>query len=199
MAKKNYGLYLDETRVSQAMAGVVKQKFDGNFSKFMDHLLQQSVDNAPPVLEGKSDVIAELARLYHPTLVDSFAASLGGKSQPRIVARLLEALADALARPGFDPRSPFHLYTSEEKFVEVVKDKPAVMTALQSVLEQLTLAAEDSEVAARHAAEKAGNYQTTPSDPVASAVAAGVAAKAKHKPHPAKPTPPRGGPAGNGS
>lgn len=117
MAKKTYSVYLDEDRVTKASGGVVKRApYEGNFSAYMDDLLAAAVDGGPPSVGNKNDVLVELARHYHPTLVDDLAAVLEKKkfNESRIVARLLEALAEAVKDETFDPRLPLSLHDSKQ-------------------------------------------------------------------------------------
>lgn len=138
MAKKTFGVYLDEDNVSTAAAGVIKRDYKGNLSAFMDALLKQAVENSPPVIEGKGDVLLEVTRVFHPTLGDEVKNLLPPQAnQGRILARFLEALVEAMKRPDFDPTATFHLFNSiEQMTAQVTKTAPG-LTLMKSVAQYI--------------------------------------------------------------
>jgi hypothetical protein len=133
MPKKSFSVYLDEQRVAEAITGRVKRDHDGNFSAFMDALLQSALENSPPALKESAAIVDELARLYHPTLRADLQfefAKRPGLKQDRIIALFLEALLAMLQRGG-DPSTPFQLFDSEEQMRALFSKNPNALRVLQ--------------------------------------------------------------------
>lgn len=85
--------------------------------------------------EDARRAIVALAELYHPTLARALELQLnhGADDKPvaqdRAIARLLEALHEALKRK-FDPEAPFAIYSSDEEFAKLIKKRPEILRAL---------------------------------------------------------------------
>jgi hypothetical protein len=140
MGKKTFSVYLDESRAAKAASTVVKQSpYDGNFSAYIDELLKRDLEGAPPPLGDKPDVLAELARHYHPTLASEITATLARKqfNEQRIVARLLEGLAEALKDDEFDPRTQLAIVDAKamKKWEAIGDDR--ILTAAQALAAKL--------------------------------------------------------------
>lgn len=108
----------------------------GNASGYVQtlHLFEAKAKGA----EDASRAIVALADLYHPTLARALELQLNHGTddkpvaQDRAIARVLEALHEALKRK-FDPEAPFAIYSSEEEFTKLATKRPELLRALQLV------------------------------------------------------------------
>lgn len=95
-------------------------KWGGNRSAYLRDL-------ATADLEGKispqsDSVLSDLTRVFHPTIEKEIVGHHG--NQGRIIARFLDALAEAFKRKEFDPEAPFALYNSAEQMAALLAAKP---------------------------------------------------------------------------
>lgn len=97
-----------------------KTKWGGNRSAYLRDL-------ATADLEGKispqsASVLADLTRVFHPTIEKEIVGHTG--NQGRIIARFLDALAEAFKREEFNPEAPFSLYNSADQMAALLAAKP---------------------------------------------------------------------------
>jgi hypothetical protein len=81
--------------------------------------------------------ILDLAKIFHPSLTGAFEKEFNQLDQPRIIARILEALELALKIPGFNPVERFQIYNDKSQ-LEAMIGTPDFMARLIDAISKST-------------------------------------------------------------
>lgn len=118
-AGKTFGTWLSGS-LEDAANKRIASDFGGNDSKYIKHLIEKDLNETLDTTAPNALVV--FAKKLQPTLVSQIESSLATRKaaghevdQPRLFARMVEALADALTRKDFVPEAPFRIFGSADE------------------------------------------------------------------------------------